>query len=64
MKIQEVKFKNANQNYSILIGNNILSVLPKKIKTLCPRTNKIALIFDKNVPKVNKKNYFAKFKKI
>ena len=32
MKIQEVKFKNANQNYSILIGNNILSVLPKKLK--------------------------------
>ena len=54
MKIQEVKFKNVNQNYSILIGNNILSVLPKKLN-ICPRTNKIALIFDKNVPKANKK---------
>ena len=63
MKIQEVKFKNANQNYSILIGNNILSVLPKKIKTLCPRTNKIALIFDKNVPKANKKIILQSLKK-
>ena len=64
MKIQEIKFNNINNKYSILIGNNILNCLPKKIKLLCPRAKKIALIIDKNVPnkfkkdlKVNLKNY-------
>ena len=50
MKIQEVKFKSRNNNYSILIGKNSINVLPKKIKLLCPKTKKIALIFDKRVP--------------
>ncbi len=55
MKIQGIKFKNKGKNYSILIGTNILSILPKKIKSVCPSTKKIALIFDKGIP--------AKFKK-
>ena len=50
MKAQEIKFKNKDKNYSILIGTNILSMLPKKIKTLCPYTKKIALVFDKKLP--------------
>ncbi len=50
MKAQEIKFKNLNKNYSILIGNNILKILPNKIKLLCPQTKKIALIFDKGIP--------------
>ncbi len=57
MKIQKVKFQNNNQNYSILIGNNILSLLSREIKSICPNTKKIALIFDKNIPnKLKKKN--------
>ena len=56
MKIQEIKFKNHNHNYSILIGNGILSILPKKIKSLCPQAKKIALIVDTKVP-----NKFKKF---
>jgi len=56
MKNQKIKIKNLNQNYSVLIGNNILNSLPKKIKSVCPKTKKIALIFDKKVP--------SKFKKI
>ena len=44
MKIQEIKFKQLNQTYSILIGDNILKLLSKKIKSLCPKTKKIALI--------------------
>ena len=55
MKNQEIKFKNLNHNYSILIGNNILNLLPKKIKLLCPKTKNIALIIDKNVPNKFKK---------
>ena len=56
MKNQEIKFKSQNYNYSIIIGNNTLGVLPKKIKLLCPSTKKIAIIIDKKVP--------SKFKKI
>ena len=51
MKNQEVKFKNKNCSYSIIIGENTLSILPKKIKLLCPKTKNIAVIIDNNVPK-------------
>ena len=51
MKNHEIKVKVKNYNYSILIGKNTLNILPKKIKLLCPKTNNIALIIDKNVPK-------------
>jgi len=50
MKIQEVRFKNKSNKYSIFIGKNSINVLPKKIKLLCPEARKIALIFDKKVP--------------
>ena len=48
MKNQEIKYK--KQNYSIIIGKNTLSVLPKKIKLLCPKAKNIAIIVDKKVP--------------
>ena len=63
MKAQEIKFKNLNKNYSILIGNNILKILPNKIKLLCPQTKRIALIFDKGVPNKYKKNISKNLKK-
>ena len=50
MKNQEIKFKNSTHNYSILIGSNVISLLPKQIKALCPKAKKIALIVDKNIP--------------
>ena len=50
MKNQEIKFVNKDYKYSILIGENILRILPKKIKSLCPRTKNIAIILDDNVP--------------
>ena len=56
MKKQEINFKNKNHKYSIIIGENILKILPKKIKLLCPNAQKIALIIDKNVPINFKKN--------
>jgi 3-dehydroquinate synthase len=56
MKNLEIKFKSIINNYSVIIGSNVLTLLPKKIKALCPRTKKIAIIIDSNVP--------IKFKKI
>ena len=50
MAIQEIKFRNNNKKYSVLLGSNTLNVLAKEIKRICPKTKKIALIFDKNVP--------------
>ncbi len=51
MKNQEVKFKDKNHKYSIIIGLDALKILPKKIKQLCPKSKNIALIIDNNVPK-------------
>jgi len=63
MKIQEIRFKNLNKNYSILIGNNILGQLEKKIRILCPKTKKIALIIDSKVPVKFKKSLHKNLKK-
>ena len=51
MKTQVIKFKGLNQNYSIFISNNTLNLLPKKIKEVCPKTKKIAIIADTKIPK-------------
>ena len=53
MKNQEIKFK--GQKYSVIIGKNAMDVLPKKIKLLCPKTKKIALIIDQKIPQKFKK---------
>ena len=47
--MHELKFKNSIHNYSIIIGNNTLSIIQKKIKKLCPKTKKIVLIIDTKV---------------
>ena len=47
----EIKFKDKSSSYSILIGKNIINHLPIKIKKICPKTKKIAIIMDNNVPK-------------
>jgi len=59
MKAEEIKIK----NYSIFIGNKILKILPQKIGSLCPKTKKIALIFDKGVPSKYKKIILNSLKK-
>ena len=51
MKNQEIKFKNKNHSYSIIIGDDALRVLPKKVKQLCPKTKNVALIIETHVPK-------------
>ena len=62
MKNQEIKFKNKSYKYSIIVGKNSLSILPKKIKILCPNTKNIALIIDKNVPNKLRKKLKNKLK--
>tara|TARA_X000000950_G_C13360980_1_gene436415 strand:+ start:59 stop:280 length:222 start_codon:yes stop_codon:yes gene_type:complete len=64
MKNQEIKFKNKNHNYSIIVGKNSINILPKKIKLLCPKSKKIAFIIDKNVPIKFKANLKKKIKKL
>ena len=56
MKNQEIKFKNDNSKYSILIGKNALNELPIKLKSLCPNAKNAAIILDNKIP--------TKFKKI
>ncbi len=55
MKNQIIKFKSKTCNYSIVVGKNVLNILPKKLKLLCPKTKKIALIIDKKIPLIKKK---------
>ena len=60
MKNQEIKLKGQNYSYSIIIGNNALNILPKKLKILCPKTKNIACIIDKKIP--SKFRFFLKKK--
>ena len=63
MKVQQIKFKAYPYSYSILIGNNILGLLPKKVKLLCPKVNKIAIVLDKKIPSKYKRILKSKLKK-
>ena len=55
MKISKVFFKNNTSNYSILIGFGAIRYLKKQISLLCPDAKKVALIFDKKIPRKLKK---------
>ncbi len=46
MKITKINSK----NYPIFIGNKIFGILKKKIKISCPKSQKIAIIYDNGVP--------------
>ncbi len=63
MKRQIINFKNKLSSYSIIIGENALDQLTKKISILCPKTRKIALIIDENVPVKFKNKFKKKLKK-
>ena len=58
----KIKSKNRNYAYSIMIGKNMLNVLPKKLKNICPKTKNIAIIIDKKVPLKFKKKLQSKLK--
>jgi len=54
MKVHKINVINRETDYPIFIGNGILGLLKKQIKIKCPKTKKIALILDKNVPRKHK----------
>ena len=62
MKIQKVNVKIKDTKYPILIGNGIINLLKQKIKSICPKTKKIALILDKNIPNKYKKKIKGQLK--
>ncbi len=50
MKVNKIFVKNKNTSYTIIVGKGSLRLLKKQINNLCPRTKKIGLILDKNIP--------------
>ena len=63
MKIDKINVKTKDTNYQILIGNGALGLLKKQINILCPKSKKIALILDKNIPNYYKKKIKSLLKK-
>tara|TARA_B100001123_G_C15332904_1_gene1031833 strand:+ start:2034 stop:3137 length:1104 start_codon:yes stop_codon:yes gene_type:complete len=53
MKIS--KIKNSNISYPVFIGSRAINLLGKKIKLHCINAKKVAVVFDKKVPKKYKK---------
>jgi len=62
MKIQKIKFKSFDKEYSIKIGNGILNTLSREVKLTCPDVKKIALIVDNKVPSKFKKKLIKQLK--
>tara|TARA_B100000029_G_scaffold67804_1_gene60396 strand:- start:414 stop:1523 length:1110 start_codon:yes stop_codon:yes gene_type:complete len=55
MKIHKINLKIKDVKYPILIGNNAINLLKQQLKSICPKTEKVAIILDKNVPNKHKK---------
>jgi len=51
MKNTKIKVYNKNFSYSVMVGNNTMNLLPKKIKEISSNAEKIGIVFDRNVPK-------------
>ena len=50
MKKIKIKIGKKNHNYSLIIGSNLLSILPKKLKAISPNAQNVAIVFDKKIP--------------
>ena len=50
MKINKIYVKSKNTRYTIIIGKGSLGILKTQLNKLCPRTKKVGLILDKNIP--------------
>ena len=51
MNQYKTKILKTKAKYSIIIGDKILNLLNKRIKSVCPQTKKIVLVIDKKIPK-------------
>ena len=63
MKISKIQVKNKDTNYSILVGHGAVNLLGEQIKKLCPKTKKVGLILDKNIPMKYKKKIKKQIKR-
>ena len=63
MKFKTIKVKNQNIKYSIIIGTDILNILPVNIKATCPDAKKIGIVLDGNVPRLLRKKLLKVLKK-
>ena len=63
MKTHQIKFNGYPDNYSIIIGKNVLSLLPKKLKNYVQKLKELPY-FDRNVPKKFKNFSSNKLKNI
>ena len=63
MKKINIKIRKKNYNYSLLIGSNLLNILPKKLKIISPKAQNVAVVFDKKIPKSLKTKTFNILKK-
>ena len=67
MKKINIKINKKNHNYSLLIGSNLLNILPRKLKAISPKGKNVAVVFDKKIPnslKVKTLKTLNKYKKI
>ena len=62
MKKINIKIGKKNHNYSLIIGSNLLSILPKKLKAISPNAQNVAIVFDKKIPNKFKVKNFESFK--
>ena len=53
--MHKINVKTKDAKYPIFIGNGSIKLLGKQIRFICPKTKKVALILDKNIPKEYKK---------
>ena len=63
MKKISIKIKGEEKSYNLIIGKNILNILPKKINDLCSGTKNIVIFFDGNVSQVHLKKIKSSLKK-
>ena len=63
MKKINIKIRKKNYNYSLIIGSNLLNILPKKLKIISPKAQNVAVVFDKKIPKSLKTKTFNILKK-
>ena len=63
MSLIKLKISNKNANYPIFIGNNIIKLLPRKLRTFCPNVEKVGIVIDKKVLKKNKSKIKSALKK-
>ena len=50
MRVNKLNVRNVETSYPIFIGNGAISLLNKQFRSSFPKTKKVAIIFDKNVP--------------